>query len=330
MKKDFKEGNGNKDYMQYLKHKISKNKIVVLLLFIIVLIIVSIVTISRNNDLKVDETDLDVIPESITEYIDATRGRIIKLENFADVVNVSACLNRFYSNYYAKDISDNNREKAYNMLSADYRDIYNISIEDINSNVEFNDLSVEIYNIYLVTDYNGISLYFVKGLVRDLNYDSKEFENIVVLDRNNNSFEVYLDNYLKDRNIEVNSLTLGEEYSLPEIVEKNEFNSYTQMGVTMNDYVARLFSSMRNSIIYNQNYIENMLYENSNINNVEELNDFYIKNKRNIILGAYADYKLDVDGNNNIITCFDKNNSFKIVFYMDAYSSFKFDLISIE
>ena len=216
------------------------------------------------------------------------------------------------------------------MLADEYKSRYNTSIEDINSNVEFNDLSVEIYSIYFVTDFSGMNLYFVKGLVRDLNYDSKEFENIVVLDRNNNTFEVYLDNYLNDNNIHVNNLTLGEEYPLPEKVETNEFNSYSPMGVTMDDYAAYLFSNMRNSIIYNREYLESMLDENSNINSLNALNDFYNNNKKDIILAAYANYEFDVNDGNNIITCYDKNHSFMITFYLDAYSNFKFDLINID
>lgn len=296
----------------------------------IIVLIVSIFFYSSRNKSKVDETDLDIMPENLIEYVNTTRGKIIKLENFADVLNVSACLNKFYSNYYAKNITDDNRKIVYNMLADEYKSRYNTSIEDINSNVEFNDLSVEIYSIYFVTDFSGMNLYFVKGLVRDLNYDSKEFENIVVLDRNNNTFEVYLDNYLKDNNIHVNNLTLGDEYPLPEKVENNEFNVYSPMGVTMDDYAAYLFSNMRNSIIYNREYLESMLNENSNINSLNTLNDFYNNNKKDIILGAYANYEFDVNEADNIITCYDKNHSFMITFYLDAYSSFKFDLINID
>ena len=307
-------------------------KKVIIITSVVIFIILIILIIKKNNyekSLDPSLADKDEMPDYLIEEVENSIGKIQEVTNFSDIITISTCIRHFYENYFAESKTEETKEKAYNMLSSKYVEAYNISKDTLTSEKEWKDINVEIYNIYYVTDYSNISTYFVNGLIRNNNYETIEFNNIVTLDRNNHSFELMLDDYLRDNEIVVNESEIGKEYTLIDKVEANNYNSYNSSNTTTQDYLKYVFNNVKKAVLYNSEYISSILYSESDLKDLNGLTQFCDSNKKEIILSSFGTYDIEKNEDKTIYNCYSKEDSLCIRLIFDNYSKFEFDIFTI-
>lgn len=314
-------------------------KILIGLVIGIVIIIIANIIITNMNKDREDE----VLPE-IQEYMANTTGKIQKIDNIIDLAQIQSCIQKYYLNYFAiygentaTDLSyeeynsQNYKEAAYKFLSPKYIAKAGITIENINSiPEEIRDPDIEIYNIYFATKYEGISAYFVNGFVRDSNtYKAKDFNMIVVIDDNNQTYEIYMGDYLE--NSDFSALEEGQEinFELPTSVENRGENVYGTVKYTYDDLSQDKFDNIRGLLLRDSEKAYELLTDEAKANTfktIDEFNQFINNNRKEIFLLTYGGYVLKNNDGNIIVKMYDDGNEVSINVHFNGFSNYTFSI----
>lgn len=333
------------------------SKIIIGALSGIVLIIIIVTIINNINKDKPDE-----IADVVQQYENETRGKLVKVDNLTDLYTVKVCIQKYYENYCAinciskynsgeSDIGltsntaiqladENNRNKdyfkdvTYSMLAPDYINKLSINKDNLTKDDRgFENISVEIYNLYCITEYEDVYVYFVDGIIR--NSDTNEgfdFNYIVSVDVNNCTFEIYLDNYLED--IDFSNLQEGSEiaFTLPKSIEKREYNTYSVVSIKYDQAVQDTFYNIRRLMLYDTEKAYNLLSDEmkQKYTTYSDFENYINENNKKIFALTYGSYQLKSGENGTVFVMYNSNSTMKIIAYFDGFSSFKFYFEEIE
>lgn len=312
-----------------------KKKYIFILSAIIIIIIIILIYNSYNKP-DLSESDHDS-PEN-EERINTTIYRLQKIDNISDYYTLKTVIGKYYL-YYSRafggddsDGGDNFNEALCNMLSPKYIERYDITSENIKQHLqEKKDFSVEIYNSYYTTNYNNSIYYLTSGLLRDdVTHESEEFQLMLSIDRSNETFEIYPEEYIKNElNIDVNNLKVNDEITLDydsPIQNRNGDNTFKFSNASYDDYAKELFDRVRILLLYDENIAYELLdKDNESIfNNKDELSQYISENRSKIFLLTYASYELRYDNNKLIFDCYDANSEYVITLYTDAIMEFTY------
>lgn len=329
-----------------MKNKSLITKVVIILLSIIIFLILFYFIkwiIASNNKDQPDE----VIPE-IQEYVNNTQGKIQKVYTAIDLYEVKSCILKYYSNYSAifseNSISevlgdeydrDDYKKAVYNMLSPKYIQKKGITLENIDSNREnyISEPEIEIYYLYCCYKNDGAIAYFVNGKIRDaVSNEAQDLNLIIVLDDNNKTFEIYLNDFL-----DINDFSKLEEnqninFEVPSNVENREYNTYGTVSAKYEDIAMDKFNNIRTLMLYDQEKAYDLLTDeikNARFKTLDDFVEFINTNRRTIFLLSYGNYYLKNNNGSVIFKAYDQNNTICLNIYFDGFTSFKFDLEGI-
>lgn len=327
-----------------MKNKSLITKILVFGIIAIILVVIIVNIIGKiTSELSKDKLDSN-LPE-VDDYIQNTTGKIQKSTDGVALYQVQSCIQKYYINYGAmfgentitqvaseEYNKEDYKKSTYNMLAPKYIEKNGITLENIDksNNVNISEPEIEIYKLYVVTKYNGVYTYFANGLVRDsITYEAKEFNIIVVLDENNRTFDIYLDNYL-DIN-DFSKLTEGEtiDFEIPDSVENRKDNVYGYATAKYEDIAEDKFNNIRRLLLSSPEKAYELLTDemkSSRFNTYQKFTNFINDNRKTIFLLTYSNYYLKDNDGSIIFKTYNKDDKICINIYFDKFSSFTFDI----
>lgn len=331
-------------------------KIIIGLIIIIIIIVFGIIVFGN-----IDRDEPDEVSPLVEDFINETKGKLVKIDNLTDLYMVKTCIQKFYENLCAInyvelynsnniEISSNtaiqmteegNRNKeyfqnvTYQFLSKEYINKNGITKDNISLyNVKnFENVTIEIYSLYYVSQYENVYAYFANGIIRDSeNNDGNNFNYIVVVDKSDNSFEIYLDNYID--NSDFSKLTEGEEinFKIPNSVENREYNTFSYISVKYDQAVQDTFYCIRRLLLYDSEKAYSLLADQmkERYTDYSEFKKFIEENENDIFSLKYGSYKLKSGENGAIFVIYNSDNSMSITVNFDGFSSFKFSIENLK
>ena len=235
-----------------MKLNVNKNDLLITFIttVIVILIMLLIVFTMFNKKSKNEINNTEPRTDYYNEYQQqrATEGvtaddAVASLVNSANnYYTVKAIIDKFntyvsYLNSSASDlgliVSKQEEKKALeeykqdglkyinDVLANNYKTKYSVNNDYIYNNLKnFAGVKYKIDKMYIVEDSKYINTYFVYG-----KYSNIDFNFIVILDRYNYTFEIYLNNYFKDGGYNSEELSTMKTLHI-EKIEKNESNTF--------------------------------------------------------------------------------------------------------
>lgn len=306
-----------------MKININKNdfliSVIVTVVIILIIILVILLGISRNtvNEVKKSEEQIDYYNEyqqtRATEGITADDATATLVDNANNYYTVKSILDKFnrYILYLNASVSDlglivSKQEESsaleeykqdgikniYDMLSNNYKIKYEVDDSYIYNNLkDFSGKKYQINKMYVVEDSSYINTYFIYGKYEDMDYNF-----IVILDRYNYTFEIYLSNYLRDNNYVFDNISSMKTLHI-EKVEKNENNTFQFKNINQqelaNTYYKDFLTKMKSYPELAYSVIEPK-YREERMNNITEFNNYIIDyTSRDRFLKQYKMSKYD-------------------------------------
>ena len=302
-----------------------KLKIFILLMIVIIIIFTIIFVIVLNKNVN------SYVPEEVggntgnTEYEDFGY-KIREVTSINDYYIVQTCVNKFY-NYYMQSFQNNSDEESlkssietfYNMLDTEYINEKEITKENILNKIEKIDES-DIYItetlVALQNENNNMYVYFVKGFLNNLSTsENKDFYLIVEIDSLNRTFEIVLEDYIKEKGWD--KVKIGDAIQIvnQKEIENRGNNQYRYNSINQTTYVSDLFDNYRKIMLNNPSKAYELLQEEYKEKRFPLEDDFeeYVKNNyKNIYISTANEYKTEeIDGITEYVII-DKHNNYYI------------------
>lgn len=246
---------------------------------------------------------------------------VSNISDINEAYDVKVCVNKFYE--YCKEYRDTAPKAIYELLDDDYINYYELNEKNFIKNLDIVDSnSLYIDSVYKLKQKRNLSLYLIKATQLYRNSDeTKTFNVILKLDRKNNTFSIFLNDYINDNNY--TNLNLGEKVkiSLKNIKEKTN-NTFDSSEKQIYDNVQDIFSSYQSICIFYKKYAYTKLSAESKD---EEFTDYeifnsYINSKfKDIITMKLLYYEKMENGEEIEYKIYDDKNinfSFKVTSYI--------------
>lgn len=167
--------------------------------------------------------------------------KVTNVSNLDEAYDVKTCTNKFY--LYCKTYMSSSKKSVYELLDREYIKKYHLNSENFNEKIkEIKSDTLEIKSIYKLQESNNISLYMVNSYELYKNSDDQnEFNLLIKLDNKNNTFSVYLEDYIDDN--KYNNLNLGDNVKIKlKSVKKQNDNIFSKKSEINNldDYISVL------------------------------------------------------------------------------------------
>jgi len=294
-------------------------------MLMILLVIVGGIYVKTMQEKKRTE-EYDIIDEIALEK---TLEPVIVRNNFYIVKN---CINRFYSyciavsdigeNYYnankaiIQEAQSQNAEAIYEMLDTEYISSENVTKENILEKLpKIKSSTVNITNMYVSEQTNNISIYIVKGILKEnITNKTSPFQIIVKVDSFNKTFSIIPQSYVEKK---YNNLQIGDniQIEVPEEIGKKTNNNYTFAVISDETYVRDLFYQYKVQALYTPTLVYNNLdeeYRNKRFGTLKDLEQ-YIKNREKMYENIQLDkYQKIVKDDYTQYVCVDKNGNYYI------------------
>lgn len=339
------------------KSLITKIIIGVVIAILLIIVISSIVKFAHRDR-------PDDVAEPIQEYIDQVKGKLVKSDNITNLYQAKLCIQKYYEylcaiksieKYSSDEILEQNinantaiqstepenrnaqyfKEVAYSMLAKDYADKKNITKENIDRLCDGSEnVSVEIYKLYTLTNFDDIYVYFVNGIVRDIDTNiGKEINYIVAIDINNNTFEIYLDDYI-DGYSDYSILEEGSEvpFVLPKTIEKRTYNNFVDVGIKYDRVARDMLVNIRTLMLYDTQKAYDLLSTamKEKYPTYDSFKSYVDSKNKEIFSLTYGSYQLKSGENGMKFVIYNGDSSIKVTVDFDGFSSFKYSFEEME
>ena len=260
-----------------------------------------------------------------------TSGKITFLNTRGELYTVKACLSKFFTQCALLNNDEGVSNIIYSMLNDKYIEENKITSADIkNKFKDYEDSTVEVYNIYKLTYYDGVSTYFVDGVLKsNISNNYRDFKIAVNLDNKNETFDIYMDDYISDINI--SQLKEGDtlEFEIPESVENRTYNIYSPVTPSISeissDYLIIIRDLLLNDIEYAFSKLDSTAMEK--YSSIDDLKNFVNQYRSELSFLYYGASDINVDENGReVYTVYDSSDRFVIEIYFDKYSKFSFNI----
>ena len=309
----------------------NKTKLLIIAVIAIILIVIAYIII-MNIYKKRDVYHEDIPMEEDVQKITNTSGKFQKLENITDYYTVKSCISKFFSSYFStfESESQDQKQKLYNTLNIEYITYKGITPENITSKLEKIGQSVlTVNNVLSLTNYDGMYLYLAEITLRNSQNNINTDMNIMlILDRNNMTYNVLLDDFIKEKGY--NNLNVGDSISfeIPKNIELNNNNAFGYLSFSYDDYAKDLFNKFRNDLIYNPDKAYELLdeeFKTKNYPTKESFISFIDNNYKTIYLLKYASYTNEIVEENVYYICMDSNGNVFVTFHTYAPMEYTYE-----
>ncbi len=257
-----------------MKINVNKNELLIMLItiliviLIILFILVSLLHKKAKKGASTTESQVDYYNEyqqqRAAEGVTANNATASLVDNANKYYNVKFIIDKFstyvsYLNSTASElgliVSAQEESKALteykqdgleyinDMLAPNYKSKYNVNNEYIYNNLKkFSGMNYEIDKMYVVEDSKYINTFFIYG-----KYGNTNFNFIIVLDNYNYTFEVYLNNYLKDNGYNYEDISTMKALHI-EKIEKNENNTFQLKNINQQELVNNYYDDFVNKM----------------------------------------------------------------------------------
>lgn len=278
-----------------------KLKNIIIIIIIIILLLISIVYILNKNQNNVsNENDYIEEPENIqgSYEIDNT---IKELDNRADYFIIKEIFDKTlnYINYFDYDLSQSRlefnsleEEKQFlnkykkdgidilkSIMPKKYMQNFNMTDDSINDSLlKYANKNVKICNIYVSDNSSNIKTYFVYSNVLSTN---EEFNLVIILDSNNKTFNIMLENYIKIEGISKEKILGAKVEQDIKSIESNEYNTYEVPNANNEMYAQELLENYKTYLINSPQRAYDLLYLEFRQKKFNNINKFesYISNR---------------------------------------------------
>lgn len=317
-------------------------KIIVFIFIITSILIVGILLILKNNKNTNENIIVDDVgePEGIEEDEDNTN--IVKeLDNRMDYFIVKNVFENTlnYINYLDYDLSQGkleftseSEEKQFlnkykneginmlkNIMPKEYINSFGMDDNNIYNNlVKYANKDIMISNVYDTNSNSNIKIFFVYATVLDTNED---FNIIVLIDYNNSTFNILLENYIEKEKIDKSkiigmSFKLGlNEITQKDSIESNEYNTYEIPSVSNEMYAQELIENYKHYLLDFTQKAYDLLddeYKAKKFNGIDKFKN-YINNKNsNIEDMELSKYKVNTYNDYTEYICIDQFGNYII------------------
>lgn len=325
--------------------------IVIIILLIIVAFIICMLIVRKNNK-KNDEIPVDIYEaykkDREKEGISAKDEVAREEDNMNEYTTVKSIIDKFcqnvlYLNAKPKDldliVTASNEAKVLqeykqtglkyiqDVLAPNYKNAYSVDSKYIYDMLsKYAGKEYIISDMYVVNDSEYINTYFIYGSLGET-----EFNFVIVLDRYNSTYEMFLNNYFTQQGYSKNQISTMKTLNISSI-EKNENNSfqYKSIGneqlvnIYYNDYVKilknnkKIAYSMLDSE-YKKKRFETYEKFDKYLSNKEDLGNYTISSYTNTQASGYTEYVCKDELGNNFI--FKVTNAMKYTVLLDSYTT---------
>lgn len=150
------------------------------------------------------------------------------VENISDIneaYDVKTCTKKFYN--YCKDYLTSNPSIIYGLLDEEYIKYYDLTKNNFKKYIDVsNSDSIQIEEVYKIQERNNIGMYIVKSKLLLKNSDiMNDFNIILKIDKKNNTYSIFLNNYIEDKGY--SKLSIGDKVNikLKGIMEDSDLNN---------------------------------------------------------------------------------------------------------
>lgn len=296
-----------------------KKKLLIIIIVLIILIVCIMATImalqsDENYEEKKEMTDM---VEGIVEIqVDNQLKEVEIRNNFYIVKN---CVNKFYSYRMEQEYIEEKLEDAavlYNLLDEEYINFKNITKENISKILpELKTSVINITNMYVSQQSQNLSIYIVKGTVREkVTGKISEFQVMLKIDTKNKTFSVLLEDYIEEK---YKDIKVGNNIVVDGItnIEKNGNNSYNYESISDETYTTDLFNKYKEEVLYNTKLAYSHLHEEYRSLRFATLDKFREYAKDNVVNNVTANiekYKKTVTDDYTQYICIDQNGKYYI------------------
>ena len=241
------------------------------------------------------------IIDNFNTYVSYLNTSVSKLGLIVPAGKEDEALQKYKQNglNYINNMLANNYKVKY---SADDNYIYNML-------KNYSGKSYNITDMYVVEDSAYINTYFVYG-----NYDSTEFNYIVILDKYNYTFEIYLNNYFSEKGYSKKDISSMKTLNI-EKIEKNNYNGFEYKSINEEQIAKQYYEDFLNKMKNNSEAAYNLLDNEYKEKRFGDVNSFkqYVQNiintnmERKLVsysvtkYGNYTEYVCQDNFGNNFI-----------------------------
>lgn len=198
----------------------------------------------------------------------------------------------------------------------------------------FENATVEIYNLYMLTEYEDVYVYFVNGIIRNSDTNEGfEFNYIIAADEDKFTFEIYPDGYLDDVK-DFSDLTEGSEisFNIPKSVEDKEYNTHSVIAVKYDQVARDTLSSIRTLMLYDTQKAYDLLSTamKEKYPTYDSFKSYVDSKNKEIFSLTYGSYQLKSGENGMKFVIYNGDSSIKVTVDFDGFSSFKYSFEEME
>lgn len=262
--------------------------------------------------------------------IDSTVKRVDNRNNFYIVKN---CVTKYYVSITDESIKNSSKENLseyiYSLLDEKYIEYKNVTKENILENIKpISNVDIIINDMYVSQISFDISVYFAYG---SISYYDGDFSIMVVLDRTNQTFKLFLEDYVKEKfsNLEENNQL---EVNVEKMVKNDVNNIFDYRNISDDRYVRDLFMDIKYYIMHDNKKLYNILSEESKskFESEKKFNDFITDFYNELISISLSNYNKVSENGRKVYYIKDSQNLFEFIVYESAPFKYKLSIIAIN
>ena len=147
------------------------------------------------------------------------------ISDINEAYDVKTCTKKFYN--YCKDYLTSNPSIIYGLLDEEYIKYYDLTKNNFKKYIDVsNSDSIQIEEVYKIQERNNVGMYIVKSKLLLKNSDiMNDFNIILKIDKKNNTYSIFLNNYIEDKGY--SKLSIGDKVNikLKGIMEDSDLNN---------------------------------------------------------------------------------------------------------
>lgn len=319
--------------------KIKKTIIILIVVLIIIAIIIAILLNSQsteeektNNVIQTEKVNTFSEVEDYTTYY-TVKEIINNYINYMKQINGDQHIDTSKLNMTQEEIASAMQSNGMNaikgILDAQYIQDLNVTEDKIKEEQikykQKGDYSQEVnYNLN-IDDVSVISITSAIDIALvDARIDNKELNLLIKLDKTNNTFSIFLEDFIEKYNY-TKEMSKEDINISTDNIEKNDYNGNIKINATDSYIISQYFSDYKMKMIYDTEEAYNLLDETYRERKYGRLDDFknYIdNNKQTIEFANISKYQMSEVGDTTQYVCIDTNGKYYI-FMVDSPAKYK-------
>lgn len=274
-----------------------KKSLVLVFITTLILILILVFILSLKNKQRIGKNDVieekNKIEEVKNDNIESERNNYYSIKKIVDdyynsLLNVMNVNSNIDLNEIAEDDAELIREnqqsqisKIFYSLGKKYREDNKITIENVMESIKGVYVSTaRVTDINKLKEKNNIEVYYVLVDLKSVT-DNKisETSQLVYIDKNNSTYEIFLDDFIKKN---YSKITNSTDIYMPDRIEKNNDNAYSNNSLSDSEYTKALLEDLMYNLVFKKEKAYELLdnkYKNSKFSNDNSFYEFISKNE---------------------------------------------------